>query len=224
MLDSNDKEEARLDCDFEPATARDVFEKAKMPMHLLLLRGIDCLFIFIVVKLFGWMAYDSKYLKGKYFQHLWSPGWRWAYNGMFSKLFKGTNRGIPWPASSQGSFGRNIEFHVDDLNNFQSSVHFQTFGDAKIKLGRGVWIARGCALITTNHDLLNPDIHSKPQSIEIGDGCWLGANAVVMPGVVLGPHVVVGANAVVTKSFPDGYCVIAGVPARKIKDISEDRE
>ena len=41
-------------------------------------------------------------------------------------------------------------------------------------------------------------------------------NAVVLPGVVLGDNTVVAAGAVVTKSFPDGYCTVAGVPARVI--------
>lgn len=189
-----------------------------------ILKGLESAFIFFAVKTFAWLAYDTRYLRGRHFEHLWSPGWRWAFNGMFAKLFKGAGRGIPWPVSSQGSFGKNIEFHVDDLNNFQGPIYFQTFGDARIKLGQGAWIARGSALITTNHDLTNPDVHSTPESIEIGDHCWLGTNVVVMPGVTLGPHTVVGANAVVTKSFPDGWCVLGGVPAKKIKDIERPVE
>ena len=46
-------------------------------------------------------------------------------------------------------------------------------------------------------------------------------NAMIMPGVELGPHTVVGAGAVVTKSFPEGHCVIAGNPAKLIKKIEE---
>jgi acetyltransferase-like isoleucine patch superfamily enzyme len=51
--------------------------------------------------------------------------------------------------------------------------------------------------------------------ISIGEDCWLGANAVIPPGVSLGKGTVVGANAVVTKSFPD-YAILGGVPARII--------
>ncbi|MBS7109518.1 MAG: hypothetical protein KH076_09760 [Streptococcus sp.] len=48
-------------------------------------------------------------------------------------------------------------------------------------------------------------------------------NSVILPGVILGDHTIVGAGAVVTHSFPDGYCIIGGNPARIIKalDISE---
>ncbi len=185
------------------------------------LRGVDAAFVYGTVKVFGGLAYDRKYLKGKWFEHMWSPGWRWAYNGMFAKFFKGSNRGIPYPCSSQGSFTRDIDFHVDDLNNFQGPTYFQAFNGGHITLGHDVWIARGCCLITTNHDPMNPSEHLDPEDVVIGDHCWLGANAVVMPGVVLGPHTVVGANAVVTKSFPDGHCVIGGVPAKVIKRLGD---
>ena len=45
-------------------------------------------------------------------------------------------------------------------------------------------------------------------------------NSVVLPGVKLGDHTVVGAGSIVTKSFPEGYCVIAGNPAKMIKKIN----
>jgi acetyltransferase-like isoleucine patch superfamily enzyme len=58
--------------------------------------------------------------------------------------------------------------------------------------------------------------------IEIGDDCFIGYRAVVMPGVTLGHHCVVGANAVVTKSFPP-YSMVAGVPARLIRRYSPEK-
>jgi acetyltransferase-like isoleucine patch superfamily enzyme len=44
-------------------------------------------------------------------------------------------------------------------------------------------------------------------------------NSTVLSGVKLGDHTVVAANSVVTKSFPDGYCVLAGNPAKIVKII-----
>jgi len=44
-------------------------------------------------------------------------------------------------------------------------------------------------------------------------------NAVILPGVVLGPKTSVGARRIVTKSFPNGSCVIAGNPAKIIKNL-----
>ena len=44
-------------------------------------------------------------------------------------------------------------------------------------------------------------------------------NSVILPGIVLGNHTIVGAGSIVTKSFPEGNCVIAGNPAKKIRDL-----
>ena len=54
------------------------------------------------------------------------------------------------------------------------------------------------------------------QTIVVGDNCWLGVGAVLLPGVQLGSHTVVGAGAVVTKAWPDGHQVLVGVPARPL--------
>jgi maltose O-acetyltransferase len=52
--------------------------------------------------------------------------------------------------------------------------------------------------------------------IRLGDGCWIGAAAVILPGVTLGKNVLVGAGSIVTRSFPDNS-VIAGNPARTLE-------
>ena len=86
-------------------------------------------------------------------------------------------------------------------------------------MGKGCYIAPNVGIITANH---NPDDlmeHLPPQTVEIGDGCWVGMNSVILPGVTLGPRTVVGAGAVVTKSFPEGHVVIAGNPARILRQL-----
>lgn len=55
-----------------------------------------------------------------------------------------------------------------------------------------------------------------PKSITIEDDVWIGAGAVIMPGVTLRKGTVIGANAVVTKDTEE-YSVNAGIPARKIR-------
>ncbi len=58
----------------------------------------------------------------------------------------------------------------------------------------------------------------KRKPVSIGDDCWIGAGAVLLPGTVLDRNVVVAAGAVVTGTFgPD--CVIGGVPAREIGNL-----
>ena len=62
------------------------------------------------------------------------------------------------------------------------------------------------------------EMHGGPPSepVKIGDDCWMGANAIILPGVELGKGCVVGAGSVVTKSFSE-YSVVGGVPARLLK-------
>lgn len=88
-----------------------------------------------------------------------------------------------------------------------------------ITIGRNAVIARTVQFITSNHNLQNPTLHDKAYPINIGSNCWLGANVIILPNITLGNHTIVGAGSVVTKSFPNGYCVIAGNPAKKIKNI-----
>ena len=62
--------------------------------------------------------------------------------------------------------------------------------------------------------------HGKP--IVVGDDCWLGINAVVMPGVTIGKGAVIGANSVVTRDVVP-YTVVAGAPARVVRKRLEYR-
>lgn len=68
---------------------------------------------------------------------------------------------------------------------------------------------------TSRMDEATEKTHNYDQPIEIGEDCWIGINAVVLRGVVVGRGSIVGANAVVTKSV-EPYSIVAGVPAKRI--------
>lgn len=88
-----------------------------------------------------------------------------------------------------------------------------------IEFGANVWIGPNVSIISMNHDVLDYHEYVKAAPVRIGDNTWIGARAIILPGVTLGPHTVVAAGAVVTKSFLDGDLVLAGVPARPIQKI-----
>ena len=155
-------------------------------------------------------------------------GWRWVTSCvLFQKIF-GFNREVPWPVSPRIQvFGwQNIEFDNDDLNNFQTlGTYFQAIG-AKIRIGKNTWIASNVGLITANHDFSDLNSHVPEQDIVLGRDCWIGMNSMILPGVTLGDHTIVGAGSVVTKSFPEGHCVLAGDPAgiiRRLPAFSRER-
>lgn len=188
-----------------------------------ILKGVFSVVVFIFIRPIGYLVYDRKYLTGRWFHHLYSHGWLWVLKGFLWQKIFGFNRNTPWPVSPRMTvmIADNIVFHADDLNNFQGSgIYLQGF--AKTEIGRGTYIASNVGLITANHNLKDLNEHDEPRSIILGEKCWVGMNSVILPGVVLGDHTVVGAGSVVTKSFEDGYCVIAGNPAKIIRKLEKN--
>ena len=192
-------------------------------------RRVRAAFFGLWGKIVAAKSYDKAYLRGRWFEGrlggLCATGWQWVvYDARGCKKL-GVNRDVPWPVSprTQVLGAENISFHPDDLNNFQTfGCYFQALG--KITIGKGTYIAPNVGIITGNHDPMDPDKRLPPKPVMLGEKCWIGMNSVVLPGVTLGPHTVVGAGAVVTKSFPEGYCVIAGNPARMIRKLDIDHE
>ncbi|PRY53672.1 galactoside O-acetyltransferase [Arcticibacter pallidicorallinus] len=91
---------------------------------------------------------------------------------------------------------------------------------AKIRIGCNVSIASGVNIMADSgpnaSEILQRVYPLMKDSVTIGDHCWIGANAVIMPGVQLGDYCVVAANSFVNQSFPSGS-VIGGTPAKLIK-------
>lgn len=173
-------------------------------------------------RLFFSLFYEKKYLSGYYFD-VKRMGWFWAWRGLRGRF--GINRKVPYPVHPNTVVSDNrVHFDSDDLHIFQTPGCYWQVHDADIYVGKGTYIAPNVGLITTNHDPENPDRHLLGKEIRIGEKCWIGMNAVILPGVVLGEHTIVGAGAVVTKSFPDGYAVVGGNPAKLIRRIPKEAD
>jgi acetyltransferase-like isoleucine patch superfamily enzyme len=167
------------------------------------------------------LLFDKKYLRGRYFDAS-LVGWTWVLRSLLFQKILGFNRHVPWPVSPFIAIDdpRNLEFDVDDLNNFQTfGCYFSNSGGGKIVIGSGTWIAPNVGIITTNHSLDDISKLGEPSTVSIGKHCWLGMNSVILPRVRLGDHCIVGAGSIVTKSYPEGYCVLAGSPAQVIKRL-----
>ena len=97
-----------------------------------------------------------------------------------------------------------------------------------ITIGRNTDIGSGCKIIDNDFHLLPYSERYpverlgllKKRPVVIGEGCFLGANSIILKGTTLGKNVVVGAGSVVSGTFPDNV-IIAGNPARIIKDNRE---
>ncbi|GGA20465.1 acyltransferase [Psychrobacillus lasiicapitis] len=174
----------------------------------------------ILAKFIGKVFYDKKYLTGKWFEGK-DTGWNFVLkNFIWQKIFR-FNSHIPFPVSPRIVIAKNenLIFHPDDINNFQSfGIYFQNY-NGKIIIGKGTYIAPNVGLITSNHDPTNLKQHLPGKNVILGEKCWVGMNAVILPGVELGDKTTVAAGAVVTKSFIEGNCIIGGVPAKVIKRL-----
>lgn len=89
---------------------------------------------------------------------------------------------------------------------------------AEVRIGDNCMIAPLVGIYTATHPIdpiqRNSGLeYARP--VTIGHSCWIGANAVINPGVILGDNVVVASGAIVTRSF-DSNVVIGGNPARVI--------
>ena len=139
----------------------------------------------------------------------------------FQKVL-GFNKEAYWPVhfTSRVSSPENIYAGVDTCPGYMNNCYIQGLG--KIYIGDYTQIAPGVGIISSNHDLYDSRIQHTAE-IRIGRYCWLGMNSVILPAVELGDFTIVAAGSVVTKSFPEGHCVIGGVPAKKIKDLDREK-
>ena len=93
-----------------------------------------------------------------------------------------------------------------------------------VTIGSHVNLAQGITVTALNHNFENIKERIDSQGITtkqvvINDDVWIGANAVILPGVTIGLHAVVAAGAVVTTDVPENT-VVGGVPAKIIKRLS----
>jgi acetyltransferase-like isoleucine patch superfamily enzyme len=134
----------------------------------------------------------------------------------------GKGNGVYWPVhpSSKINTYKKVCIGIETSPGYEPGCYIQGMG--KVFIGNYTQIAQNVGIISSNHDLYNNSQHVHNE-VRIGNYCWLGMNSVILPGVVLGDFTVVGAGAVVTKSFPEGHCVIAGNPARVIKHLEKEK-
>ena len=91
-----------------------------------------------------------------------------------------------------------------------------------VAIGDDVWTGPYVYITDQNHGYEDPDTPIGRQfpvnrPVSIGAGTWLGAGAIILPGATIGRNVVVAAGSVVRGEVPD-RCVVAGVPARVVRE------
>lgn len=117
--------------------------------------------------------------------------------------------------------------HVHFGNCVYANFHLTLVDDTHIYVGDNTMFGPNVTVATAGHPIL-PELRAKAYQfnmpVHIGKNCWIGAGAVIVPGVRIGDNTVIGAGSIVTKDIPANV-VAVGNPCRVLREISEkDRE
>ena len=93
--------------------------------------------------------------------------------------------------------------------------HANAYSLGKIEILDGATVAQEAYLCTGTHDFQDPSLQLITKPITVGKNSFIGARAMILPGVSIGAQAIVGAMSVVSKDVPD-HQIVAGNPAKKI--------
>jgi len=140
---------------------------------------------------------------------------------LFRKIFR-QNASVNWAVHHTATIrsGQNIIRGKGSYPGDSPGVYINAYNG--VKVGAFVNIGPQASIVSSNHNFFENEKIEAAAPVKIGDYSWLGSHAVILPSVELGRFTIVGAAAVVTKSFPEGYVVLAGNPARIIRHLNKD--
>lgn len=133
---------------------------------------------------------------------------------------------LGYPQFSEGFIGPDVEIVSPESIIFSEGCFlnrgvFIDYGE--VVLGKNVFIGQRTMIITVTHELADSNRRAGPgivKPVRIGDGTWIGAGVIVLPGVTIGEGCVIGAGSVVTKDCaPNGLYV--GSPAKLVRQLPE---
>lgn len=115
--------------------------------------------------------------------------------------------------------GKHCHFGNYVYANFQLTC----VDDTHIYVGDHTMIGPNVTIATAGHPIL-PELREQAYQynmpVHIGKNCWIGAGAIILPGITIGDHVVVGAGSIVTKDLPSDV-VAVGNPCHILRTINE---
>lgn len=113
--------------------------------------------------------------------------------------------------------------HVHFGKGIYANYNLTLVDDTHIYVGDYTMIGPNVTIATAGHPIL-PELREKGYQynvpVRIGRNCWIGAGAILLPGVTVGDNTVIGAGSVVTKDIPANV-VAVGNPCRVLREIGE---
>lgn len=113
--------------------------------------------------------------------------------------------------------------HVHFGKGIYANFNLTLVDDTHIYVGDHTMFGPNVTVATAGHPVL-PELREGGiqynAAVHIGENCWIGAGAIILPGVTIGDHVVIGAGSVVTKDIPSDV-VAVGNPCKVLRKIGE---
>jgi len=180
-------------------------------------------------RLLDWLIMNQRDARPRWYVRLLAP--LYQHRGRGSKIYCSVR--MDTPPYRRFSIGKKSV--VESFSCINNAVGDVMIGDhtrvgihntiiGPVTIGSHVNLAQGITVTALNHNFSDTakrideqGVSTKP--VVIGDDVWVGANAVILPGVTIGSHVVVAAGAVVTKDVPS-HTLVAGVPAKVIRTVN----
>lgn len=179
-------------------------------------------------RLLDYLIMNQRYARPRWYIRLLAP--LYQHRGRSSKIYWSVR--MDTPPYRKFSLGRHSV--VESYSCVNNAVGDVVIGDytrigihntiiGPVTIGSHVNLAQGITVTALNHNFEDKNKRIDEQGVStkpvvIGDDVWIGANAVILPGVTIGKHAVVAAGAVVTTDVPENT-VVGGVPAKVIKKL-----
>ena len=140
---------------------------------------------------------------------------------LLRKMFAEIGEGCYVEPPLHSNFGGH---HVHFGKGVYANFNLTLVDDTHIYVGDGTMFGPNVVVATAGHPIL-PDLRgSAPLQynlpVHIGKNCWIGAGALILPGVTIGDNTVIGAGSVVTRNIPSGV-VAVGNPCRVLRAVGE---
>lgn len=117
--------------------------------------------------------------------------------------------------------------HVHFGKNIYANFNLTCVDDTHIYVGDYTMFGPNVTVATAGHPILprlREQAYQYNAPVHIGKNCWIGAGAIILPGISIGDNVIVGAGSVVTKDLPSNV-VAVGNPCRVLRNVNEhDKE
>ena len=170
------------------------------------------------------LSEQQQYLEKLYDFNLTRPSEAEKRQKMLKEMFAEIGEGCYIEPPFHANFGgKNVHFGKGVYANFNLTL----VDDTHIYVGDFTMFGPNVTVATAGHPIL-PELREQVYQynfpVHIGRNCWIGAGAVIVPGVSIGDNTVIGAGSVVTKDIPSDV-VAVGNPCRVLRPISgHDRE